>query len=142
MRILFDTNVLLDLLLAREPFASNASFLLRAIDAKRIEGFVSATTVTDVHYIVRKQTKSRERALAAITTLLEVMHICAVSREILLQATALQSIDFEDNVQIACAMSMEVEVIVTRDAVGFLASPIPAMSPVELQDRIRRQRSL
>ena len=140
MRVLFDTNVLLDLLLAREPFASNASFLLEAIDARWIEGFISATTVTDVHYIVRKQTHSREKALIAVTTLLKVMHVCAVSREILLQATALQSIDFEDNVQIACAMSMKVELIVTRDAVGFLASPIPAMSPAELQDRICRQK--
>jgi predicted nucleic acid-binding protein len=48
MRILFDTNVLLDALLAREPFVKDAALLLEAIESGQIEGFMSATTVTDV----------------------------------------------------------------------------------------------
>lgn len=46
MRVLFDTNILLDALLAREPFVANAAFLLDAVESGRIEGFISATTVT------------------------------------------------------------------------------------------------
>jgi predicted nucleic acid-binding protein len=52
MQVLFDTNVLLDALLAREPFLEDATFLLEAVEAGRLEGFMSATTVTDIHYLV------------------------------------------------------------------------------------------
>ncbi len=66
MRVLFDTNVLLDALLAREPFVADAAFLLEAVEAGRVEGFLSATTVTDVHYLVKRQTGSAETAIAAV----------------------------------------------------------------------------
>jgi predicted nucleic acid-binding protein len=52
IRALFDTNVLLDALLAREPFLADAAFLLEAVEAERIAGFISATTLTDIHYLV------------------------------------------------------------------------------------------
>lgn len=52
IRVLFDTNVLLDALLAREPFVADAAFLLEAVDSRQITGFMSATTITDVHYLV------------------------------------------------------------------------------------------
>ena len=49
---------------------------------------MSATTVTDVHYLVGRQTKSSEAAIAAVTRLLALMEICAVDREVLEQAIA------------------------------------------------------
>ncbi|MBD2088544.1 PIN domain-containing protein [Microcoleus sp. FACHB-1515] len=49
MRVLFDTNILLDALLARELFVANAAFLFNAVESGQIEGFMSATTITDVH---------------------------------------------------------------------------------------------
>ncbi len=52
MRVLFDTNVLLDALLAREPFVADAAFLLETVELGQVEGFMSATTVTDIHYLV------------------------------------------------------------------------------------------
>ena len=58
MKVLFDTNVLLDAMLAREPFvADTAALLLNAVESGRVEGFMSATTITDVHYLVGRQTK-------------------------------------------------------------------------------------
>ncbi|MEG5138214.1 MULTISPECIES: PIN domain-containing protein [unclassified Microcoleus] len=119
MKVLFDTNVLLDAMLAREPFVADAAFLLNAVESGRVEGFMSATTVTDVHYLVGRQTKSSESAIAAVTRLLALMEICAVDREVLEQAIALELPDFEDAVQIACAIELELEAIVTRDINGF-----------------------
>jgi predicted nucleic acid-binding protein len=135
MKILFDTNVLLDAMLAREPFLADATFLLNAVESGRVEGFMSATTVTDVHYLVGRQTKSSEAAIAAVTRLLALMEICAVDREVLEQAIALELPDFEDAVQIACAIKLELEGIVTRDVNGFAGSPIPVFSPQELRTR-------
>ncbi len=136
MKILFDTNVLLDAILAREPFLADAVFLLNAVESGRVEGFMSATTVTDVHYLVGRQTKSSEAAIAAVTRLLALMEICALDREVLEQAIALGLPDFEDAVQIACAIELELEGIVTRDVNGFVGSPIPIFSPQELRNRL------
>ena len=136
MKVIFDTNVLLDALLAREPFLADAAFLLNAVESGRVEGFMSATTVTDVHYLVGRQTKSSEAAIAAVTRLLALMEVCAVDREVLEQAIALGLPDFEDAVQIACAIELELEGIVTRDVNGFVGSPIPIFSPQELRNRL------
>jgi predicted nucleic acid-binding protein len=87
-RVLFDTNILLDALLAREPFVANAAFLLATIESGQIIGFVTATTITDVHYLVGRQTKSAEIAMTAVTRLLALMEICAVDHGVLEQAIA------------------------------------------------------
>lgn len=134
MRVLFDTNVLLDALLAREPFVADAAFLLEAIESGKIEGFMSATTVTDVHYLVSRQTKNPETAMIAVTPLLALMEICTVDRNVLEQAIALKLPDFEDAVQIACAMALDLDAIVTRDIAGFRDAPISALSPEELRN--------
>lgn len=139
MRVLFDTNVLLDALLAREPFVTDAAFLLEAVEAGRVEGFLSATTVTDVHYLVRRQTGNAETAIAAVVQLLALLEICTVDRSVLEQAIALGFDDFEDGVQVACAIAMRLEAIVTRDVNGFTGSPIPALSPEALRNRLLSQ---
>ncbi|MEH2244431.1 type II toxin-antitoxin system VapC family toxin [Nostoc sp.] len=134
--MLFDTNILLDALLAREPFVADAAFLLETIESGQVEGFMSATTVTDVHYLVGRQTKSAEVAIAAVTRLLALMEICAVDREVLEQAIALALSDFEDAVQVASAIKLGLEAIVTRDVDGFTGSPISVLSPKDIRNRL------
>ncbi|MEH1948349.1 MAG: PIN domain-containing protein [Nostoc sp.] len=136
MRVLFYTNVLLDALLAREPFVEDAAFLLETVESGQVEGFISATTVTDVHYLVGRQTKSTEVAIAAVTQLLILMEICAVDRSVLEQAIALRLTDFEDAVQVASAMKLGLEAIITRDLDGFIGSPIPVLSPKDMRNRL------
>ena len=138
MKILFDTNVLLDALLARDPFVADAVFLLEAVKSKKIGGFLSATT-TDIHYLVRKQTKSSEKAIAAVAKLLKLLNVCLVDRNILEQAIALAGTDFEDNVQLACAISLELDAIVTRDDSGFSGSSVSIMSPTVLREWLLQQ---
>ncbi|MEG3435735.1 PIN domain-containing protein [Pannus brasiliensis CCIBt3594] len=141
IRVLFDTNVLLDALLAREPFVESAGFLLEAVESRTIEGFISATTITDVHYLVGRQTKSAETAIMAVTRLLALMEICPVDRAVLERAISIGLADFEDAVQVACAITAELETIVTRDLSGFVGSPIPTRSPEELKNLLERESS-
>ncbi|WP_322742502.1 PIN domain-containing protein [Gloeocapsopsis crepidinum] len=54
MRVLVDTNIILDALLLREPFFIDAKALLNAIESKQLQGYVTATTLTDIFYIARK----------------------------------------------------------------------------------------
>lgn len=141
MKILFDTNVLLDALLAREPFVADAVALLEAVESGEITGFMSATTVTDVHYLVLRQTKSAEVAITAVSRLLALMQICAVDRATLQQALALNLPDFEDAVQIACAIASDLTVIATRDVKGFESSPVLALSPSDVREQLANTRA-
>jgi predicted nucleic acid-binding protein len=136
MRVLFDTNVLLDAVLAREPFVQDAGVLLSAVETGQVVGFVSATAITDVHYLVMRQTKSAKVAIAAVTRLLALMEVCAVDRGVLEQAIALNFPDFEDAVQVACAIGLRLDAIVTRDSSGFADSPISVFSPENLRSRL------
>jgi predicted nucleic acid-binding protein len=131
MRILIDTNVILDFLQNREPFVENAARLFERIDAREIEGFIAATTITNIYYIVRRAA-GRVVAQDAIAQVISDLNICAVNLEVLEQALALNFEDFEDAVQYACAMAHNVDAIVTRDASGFVNAEIFIVMPGEL----------
>jgi predicted nucleic acid-binding protein len=131
MRLLIDTNVVLDFLQGRKPFVESAVRLFERIDNGEVEGFIAATTITNIYYIVRK---SAGKAVAqdAITQVLSDLNICAVDLEILEEAIALNFEDFEDAVQYACGVAHNVDAIVTRDKSGFSGGEIPIIQADEI----------
>lgn len=131
MRVLIDTNVVLDFLLEREPFVESAAKLFQQIDNGQIEGFITATTITNIYYILRKAAGSTI-AIDAVSQILTDLNICMVDRQILKQAVDLNFQDFEDAVQYSCAVASQVDAIVTRDTSGFVAAEIPVISLDEL----------
>jgi predicted nucleic acid-binding protein len=135
MKILIDTNIVLDLLLEREPFADDASRLFQLVDHGQIDGYIAATTITNIFYILRK-THGRELALDAIERLLLELIFCPVDRAVV--ETALQAglKDFEDGVQLACAELNQVEAIVTRDQKDFVGASLPILTIAEVETRI------
>ena len=141
MRVLIDTHIVLDFLLQREPFSQDAELLFKAIDAGQVVGYVTATTLTDIFYIARKHTRSVEQARQAVSETLTAMVICPVNRTVLESAFSSGLADFEDAVQIFCAVTQGLEGILTRDTQGFLSSPLPVLSIQELLSRLRRQNS-
>ncbi|MEA5477931.1 PIN domain-containing protein [Pseudanabaena galeata UHCC 0370] len=106
--------------------------IFEAVELGKIQGFISATTVTDIHYLVKRHTKSAEIAIATFSKLLILMEVCAVDRGVIQQAVDLELTDFEDAVQVAAAMGAGLNAIVTRDVAGFVGSPVPIMSPDEM----------
>jgi predicted nucleic acid-binding protein len=131
MRVLVDTNVVLDFLQEREPFVEDAARLFEQIDAGEVEGFIAATTITNIYYIVRKAA-GIEASEDAVTQVLSDLQICTVDRAILEHTVALSFRDFEDAVQYACAVAYSVDAIVTRDVSGFVGTEIPVKSLREL----------
>lgn len=125
MHILCDINVVLDVLLKRTPWVTEAAAVWQANDEGRIVGYILASAMTDIFYIAR-QLAGLEIAHTTVRTCLEAFEICTVDRQALEQAEALPGKDFEDNLQIACAS------IVTRDKDGFKAATIPVWTPAEL----------
>jgi predicted nucleic acid-binding protein len=132
VRLLLDTNVILDIILLRQPFANDAIALWRALTGEPPSGtgLVSATTLTDVYYVSRKE-QGRERAFQFVQLLLDSIELAVVDMDVLIVAMSWQDADLEDNVQIACAQNMKLDGIVTRDKKGFKHSPVMVYSPGE-----------
>jgi predicted nucleic acid-binding protein len=136
VRVLIDTNIVLDFLLQREPFFQDAELLFQAIGAGQLIGYVTATTLTDIFYISRKHTRSIEQARQAVSATLTVMVICPIDRTVLESAFNSGLVDFEDAVQIFGAVAQGLDAILTRDNKGFLSSPIPVFSIQDLLQRL------
>lgn len=131
MRVLIDTNVLLDVLLKRDPWVTQSSAVWQAHDDGQIVGYVMACALTDIFYVARRLT-GLETAQAAVRICLEAFEICAVDRQALEQALSLAGNDFEDNLQTACASLGDIDAIVTRDEKGFQTASLLILAPEEL----------
>lgn len=133
-RVLFDANVVLDVLLKREPWVKDAQALWQANDERRLVGYITASTVLDIFYVARKLA-GLELAHQAAQVCLEAFEICVVDRLALEQAAALPGTDLEDNLQIVSADRAALDAIITRDSQGFKHSPVPALTPTEAVSR-------
>jgi predicted nucleic acid-binding protein len=131
MTVLLDLNVILDALLAREPWRAEADAIWDANREGQVEAWVSAAALPTVFYVVRKQA-DLARAHIAVTNCLRSLKIVAVDRSTLEMATASPGSDFEDNLHIACALEAGLDAIVTRDPKGFAGSPVTVLTPAEL----------
>jgi predicted nucleic acid-binding protein len=136
MRVLFDTNVVLDALLNREPWAGDTKHLWEAHRRGDIRAHMTATTVTDAFYIARRE-RNRDVAWDGVRICIDQLGIIGVGQAELAAAALMPGNDFEDNLQIACAIAAELDAIVTRDPNGFTGAPIEVWSPVVAVEKIR-----
>ena len=135
MRVLLDLNVLFDFLLIRAPWYAEALALWEANRAGTIEAHAATFSIPTIFYVMRKQT-DLARAQKAVDDCLGSLTILAVDRRSLEYARAFAGPDFEDNLQIACAVEAGLDAIVTRDPRGFSNSRIPAFTPADLLARL------
>jgi predicted nucleic acid-binding protein len=131
LRVLFDTDVVLDLLLDRQPFSTPAADLFSRVERGEIRGFLCATTVTTIHYLAAKVIGTR-RARAEVRRLLTLFDVAPVNRTVLEAALLGTFVDFEDDVIYEAARHVDVEAIVTRNTRDFKQSVIPIHQPSEL----------
>lgn len=132
-RLLLDTNIILDIALKREPHFELSSKIFELIDKKRIIGYITASTVTDIYYISRKE-KGNEIAIEFISNLIEIVDVIGVDKSIIVKALKSNLKDFEDAVQVSAAENYEIEIIVTRNKPDFLNSGLEILTPKELID--------
>lgn len=126
MNVFFDTNVLLDVALKRQPhFARSRAILSDAIENHLC--FMSWHTISNISYILGKL-EGREAALLFIQNMYGVIRIAPVQHDDVKVAFKYNSGDFEDAMQIACALACKAQIIVTRDSSGFSKSPVPISS--------------
>ena len=131
IRALFDLNVILDVLQRREPFFSDSSKALILVEQGKIEGSMAAHSLTTLYYLYARS-RSPQEARSAIGELLQLLTVAPVDHNTLVRALSLPLSDFEDAVQLAAAMGIDAEYIVTRDLKDFKDGPLPAIQPGEL----------
>ncbi|MCL2036704.1 MAG: PIN domain-containing protein [Oscillospiraceae bacterium] len=136
MKFLIDTNVVLDYFLRREPFYADSSKVILLSEKEYIEGFVSASSVTDIFYIAERNLKDSGIVRKMLEKLLKTIRVAAVGEKTIHEALDLKWKDFEDSVQYSTAQGIWVDYIITRDSKHFNDSQIKAISPKELLDLI------
>lgn len=132
MIVVFDTNIILDAVMDR-PDSEVAQKLIRAVVDDRITGVVTANSITDIHYLVKKYA-GEDRARTAVYHVLCVFDTVSVDGDVCMAALNLPMGDYEDAVLAACAVRANATCVVTRDT-GFLedeGSPVQVLTPAEV----------
>ncbi len=131
MKVLFDTNVILDVMLDRKPFSSVSAQLFSKVESEEITGYISATTVTTIHYLAQKAV-GYIKAKLEIDKLFTLFEIAPVNRAVLDEAAKSNITDFEDAVIHEAARHVGADAIVSRNVKDFKRSIIPVYTPNEL----------
>lgn len=136
MTVLFDTNVVLDVLIARDPYAQDATVLFDHVEQGQIQGLITSTTVTTIYYVGRKAIGERPIR----TRIQDLLHVFAT---VPVHASALQSAlnidfrDFEDAVLHEAARQADADGIATRNARDFTVATLDICSPADLLNVVR-----
>jgi len=130
-RVLYDTNVLLDVILLRAPFVEASAAALDLVARRTVEGFVAGHTVTTIAYLVERE-KGRKKAHEALMHLLSKLKVAPTTDAGVRLALAMSLADIEDAVCVASALEAGCEVIVTRNPQHFRKAELPALLPEAL----------
>lgn len=135
MNVLIDTNVVLDVLLDREPHAEASSEVLRLCEVGWLNGSFTALSVANLVYIMRKQLNP-DTVESVLGTLEAVLALTELRVTDLKKAASMKWKDFEDAVQSVTAKRLRTDYIVTRNVKDFKDSDVPAITPTDLLARL------
>lgn len=127
-RVLYDLNVVLDVLLAREPFCAASAAALDAVGRNQVQGYLAAHLVTTLYYLLRRQVGAA-RAKTLTVGLLTKIRVAPLTDEAVRRALALPFRDLEDAVCHAAAEEVGATFIVTRNVDDFSDGIVPAVLP-------------
>ena len=136
MRVLLDTDVILDFLLDRPPFSNAANDLLELNARGVIDCYVSSITPVNAFYVGRKVVGSA-RIRQDITELLDIVSVCPTTHASLAGALDLPFADYEDAVQHATAAESNLEAIVTRNIDDYKNATLQVFTPTELLSHLK-----
>ena len=130
MKVLLDTNIVLDLLLEREPFFYSAKEIFLLAEKRSFNAYLSALSITTIHYLVAKEL-GKEEADNTVELLLKIFDVTVLDKNVFQIALLDNGKDFEDSVIYSSAFTNEIDYIVTRDKKGFVKSKVKILEPYE-----------
>lgn len=131
MRMMIDTNIILDVLIRRAEFYECSKSVLKLCEERKIEGFISASAVTDIFYITRRALGSVEDTYRVMNSILNIVRILTVTNEDVIKAFQIKARDFEDCLMATCALSNKCDGIITRNKKDFETFGIEVHRPDE-----------
>ncbi len=133
--VLLDTNIILDFLLERKPFIEQSEKILQLSFDNKIKAYISATTITDIYYIIQKEI-DKETAKNFISEVLKFIDIASVDKLVIEEALNSSLDDFEDAVQENTALHHNFNYIITRNIHDYKTSKIKALTPSKFYNEV------
>ena len=133
---MIDTNLILDVLLEREPFFEKSKAVLTHCERGRIQGFISASTATDLFYLLRKALGSVDEAYEALGSILSIVKVLTVTNGDVNTAYHFRARDFEDCLLAVCAKSNKCDCVITRNIKDFEGFGIKTYLPEEILEKL------
>lgn len=135
-KIFIDTNILVDLLVDREPFTKFAVQIFNQAEKEELKLFTSSHSIATTHYLLKKYSEEKQLR-ETLFNLLDLIHIVAIDEDIIKKALKSKHKDFEDAIQMIAAYTIEkLDCIVTRNKKDFKLSEVLVLSPDELVNQI------
>jgi len=118
VKVLLDTNIIIDIALERQPYFTNSETVLAFVEQGQIEGYISASTISDLYYLIRKQ-KGRDLTIEFLQEILTFCQIATVNQDAIIMAFTTNFQDFEDSIQYSTAVVNKLDAIITRNPQDF-----------------------
>ena len=144
MRVFVDTNIVLDCMADRQPFAADARKLLILGAINEVELWLCPTQLTDLFYLLTDGGKSRMAAEAKsrLATVRKFVHVGLMGEDVIDAALRSSWDDFEDACLYQCALQVKPDVIITRNGKDFERSRIPVLTCAEFFDYLEQEKGL
>ena len=127
--LFIDTDVIVDFLIDRKPYSREAAIIFSLIDQKKLKGYASSLTFSNLYYVLRK-VEPHKKVLAKLDSISRMLTILNVGGQNVKDAIESGFPDFEDSIQYFCALDYKkVEVIITRNIKDYRNSRLPVMTP-------------
>ncbi|MBO4604323.1 MAG: PIN domain-containing protein [Clostridiales bacterium] len=132
MKVLIDTNVMIDAITKRDNASSFSADVIALCSSNRITGFAAPHSFSNLYYILRKEYSDKNRRVI-IGEYSKILNVVSLNEDVINSALNNNNItDFEDAIQYACAESVGADYIVTRNVKDYGRSSIKAITPEEL----------
>jgi predicted nucleic acid-binding protein len=129
--IFIDTDVIIDFLIDRKPHSREAAIIFTLIEQKKLKGYVSSLTFSNLYYVLRK-IESHNKVIAKLESISRLLTILKVDQQIIKDSIASGFADFEDSIQYNCALDYKkIDVLITRNTKDFKTAEIPVMTPAD-----------
>jgi predicted nucleic acid-binding protein len=127
--LFIDTDVIIDFLIDRKPYSREAAILFTLIEQKKLRGYSSSLTFSNLYYILRK-VQTHNKVISKLDSLSKILSILKVEEQTIKNANNSGFPDFEDSIQYFCARdNKRISVIITRNTKDYRNSEIPVMTP-------------
>ncbi|MBQ1418947.1 MAG: PIN domain-containing protein [Firmicutes bacterium] len=142
MRVLLDTNIVVDVLQKKQPWFDSGKEIFTAAALQEITGYITAKQASDLYFFACKQLRGEpdidKKARKILTNLFAIFEIIDAKGIDCEKALLRENGDFEDAMLIESALREKIDCIVTRNFVHFQNAQVPVYDPESFVKMLRQ----